>query len=69
LIKAIYKELHNAKPLLLETMVPIPSIDEIEITILKPDLSNVNPKLAVIAQLISIIKFKKLPNPLIFNGN
>jgi hypothetical protein len=50
-------------------MVPIPSIDEIEITILKPDLLNVNPKLAVIAQLISIIKFKKLPNPLIFNGN
>jgi hypothetical protein len=34
---------------MLETLVPTPSTDEIEITILEPDPSNINPKLAVIA--------------------
>ena len=54
---------------MLETLVPTPSINKIEITILKPDLSNANPELVIVAQPISIIKSKKLPNPLIFDGN
>jgi hypothetical protein len=53
----------------LKTLVPTPSINEIEIIILEPDLLNINTKLVIIAQLISIMKSKKLPNPLIFNGN
>ena len=69
MIEAIYKELYNAKLLVLKTLVPIPSTDEIKITILEPDLSNANPKLAIVAQPVSITKFKKLSNPLIFNGN
>jgi hypothetical protein len=69
LIKAIYKELHNAKLLVLETLVPTPSIDKIKITILESDLLNINLKLVIVAQPISIIKSKKLPNPLIFNRN
>ena len=75
MIEAIYKELYNAKLLILETPVPTPSIDEIEITILKYDPLNTNPKPAIVAQPVSIIslipitKSKKLPNPLIFNKN
>jgi hypothetical protein len=53
----------------LKTLVPTPSIDEIEITILEPDLLNMNTKAAIVAQPVSIVKFKKLPNPLIFNRN
>jgi hypothetical protein len=34
---------------MLETLVSTPSIDKIEITILKPDPSNANPKLAIVA--------------------
>ena len=48
-IEAIHKELYNTKVLALKTPVPIPSIDEIEITISKPDPLNANPKLAIIA--------------------
>ena len=50
-------------------------MDEIEIIISKPGLLNINPKPAIVTQsisiinLISIIKFKKLPNPLMFNRN
>ena len=69
MIKAICKELYNAKLLILETLVPTPSIDKIKITILEPDLLNANPKLAIVAQFVSIVKFKKLPNPLMFDGN
>ena len=47
-IKAIYKELYNAKVLVLETPVPIPSIDEIKITISKPSPLNINPKLVIV---------------------
>ena len=71
----IYKELYNAKLLILETPVPIPSVNEIEITILEPDPSNAKPEPVMVAQpvsiisLIPIIKSKKLPNPPIFNGN
>ena len=60
---------------MLKTLVPTPSIDKIKITISKPDLLNINPKLARVPQfisiinLITIIKSKKLPNPLIFNKN
>ena len=48
LIKVIYKELYNAKVLALETLGPIPSIDEIEITIFKPSPLNTNPKSAIV---------------------
>jgi hypothetical protein len=50
-------------------------MDKIEIIISKPGLLNINPKLVIVAQptsiinLIPIIKFKNLPNPLIFNRN
>ena len=60
---------------MLKTLVPIPPIDEIKIIIFKPNLLNINPKPAIVTQfifiinLIPIIKFKKLPNPLIFNRN
>ena len=69
------RELFNTKVLILKTPVPIPFIDKIKITISKPSLLNTNPKLAIIAQPMSIInsipiiKFKKLPDPLIFNKN
>jgi hypothetical protein len=59
----------------LETLIPIPSINKIEITMFKPSLLNINPKPAIVTQFIFIInqvpitKSKKLPNPLIFNGN
>ena len=75
MIKVIYKKLHNAKLLILETLVPTPSINKIEITILEPDPLNANSKPAIVAQpisiinLIPIIKSKKLPNPPIFNKN
>ena len=75
MVEAIYKELYNAKVLILETPVPTPSIDEIEIIILEPDLLNINPKLVIVAQpvfiinLTPIIKSKKLPNSLIFDKN
>ena len=60
---------------MLETLVPTPSINKIEITVSKPGLLNTNPKPATVTQPIFIInqvpitKSKKLPNPLIFNGN
>ena len=50
-------------------------MDEIEVTISEPGLLNINPKLVIVTQpmfminLIPIIKFKKFPNPLIFDGN
>ena len=69
MIKAICKELYNAKLLALETPVPTPSVDEIEIIILEPNLLNINPKPAIVAQLVSIAKFEKLSNPLIFDKN
>jgi hypothetical protein len=75
LIKAIYKELYNTKILILKTLILIPSINKIKITIFKPNLLNINPKPAIVAQLVSIInliliiKFKKLPDLLIFNKN
>ena len=47
-IEAIYKELYNAKVLILETPVPTPSIDKIEITIFKPNPLNTNPELAMV---------------------
>ena len=75
MIKVIYKELHNAKLFALETPVPIPSADEIKITILKYNPLNTNPKLAIVAQPVSIIssipiiKSEKLPNHLMFDKN
>jgi hypothetical protein len=33
---------------MLETLVLIPSVNKIEITILKPDLLNANPKLVIV---------------------
>ena len=48
-IEAIYKELYNAKLLVLKTPVPIPSVDKIKITILEPNPSNANPKPAIVA--------------------
>ena len=60
---------------MLETLIPTPSIDEIEITIFKPGLLNTNPKPVIITYFISItnliliIKSKKLPDPLIFDKN
>jgi hypothetical protein len=60
---------------MLETLVLTPSINKIEITISKPSLLNINPKLAIVTQPMSIInqipiiKSEKLPNPLIFNRN
>ena len=60
---------------MLKTLVPTPSIDEIEITISEPGPLNINIKLAMVTQpvciinQIPIIKSKKLPNPLILNGN
>ena len=54
---------------MLETPVPTPFVDKIEITISKPDPLNVNPKPAVVAQFMHIAKSKKLPNPLIFDRN
>jgi hypothetical protein len=59
----------------LETLVPTPSIDEIEIIMSKSSLLNTNPKPAIVTQLMSIInqvpimKSKKLPDPLIFDKN
>ena len=44
----IYKELYNAKVLVLKTLVLIPSIDKIEITVSKPSLLNTNFKLAIV---------------------
>jgi hypothetical protein len=75
LIKVIYKELYDAKVFVLETLIPIPSIDKIKIIISKLSLLNTNPKPAIVTQpvsiinLIPIIKSKKLPNPLIFDRN
>ena len=60
---------------MLETLIPTPSIDKIEITIFKPSPSNTNPKPVMVTQpvfttnLIPIMKSEKLPNPLIFDGN
>ena len=48
MIEVIYKELYDAKLLILETLVLIPSVDKIKITILKPNLLNAKPKLAII---------------------
>ena len=45
----MHKELYNAKVLILKTLVPTPSTEEIKITIFKPDLLNINPKLVIIA--------------------
>ena len=69
MIEAICKKLHNTKLLALETPVPTPSIDKIEITILEPDPLNINPKPAMVTQPVFITKFKKLPDPLMFDGN
>ena len=46
---SIYKELYNAKVLILETLVLIPSINEIKITISKPNPLNANSKLVIVA--------------------
>ena len=48
LIEAIRKELYNAKVLALETLVPTPSIDKIEITVSMPNLLNINPELVIV---------------------
>ena len=75
MIEVIYKELYNAKVLILETLIPTPSMDKIEITISKPGLLNTNPKPVMVMQSVSmtnptpIIKSEKLPDPLIFNKN
>jgi hypothetical protein len=59
----------------LKTLILTPPIDEIEITMSKPNLLNINPKPVTVTQsiftvnLISITKFKKLPDPPIFNRN
>ena len=72
----LYKELYDTKVLVLKILVLIPFTDnKIKITIFKLNLLNINPKLVIIflfifiINLIPIIKFKKLPNPLIFNKN
>jgi len=44
----IRKELYNLKALILETLIIIP-INEIKITIYKPGLLNINPKLVIVA--------------------
>ena len=50
-------------------------MDEIEITVSKPGLSNTNPKPVTVTQPVSmtnltlIMKSKKLPNPLMFDKN
>ena len=60
---------------MLETPIPTPSMDEIEITVSKPGPLNTNPELVIVTQPVSIInlvpimKSEKLPNPLIFNKN
>ena len=69
MIEVICKELYNTKLLVLETPVPIPSADKIKITILELNLLNTNPELVIVAQPVFITKSKKLPNPLIFDGN
>ena len=43
-----YKELYNAKVLVLETLVLIPFINKIKITMFKPNPLNKNPKLAIV---------------------
>jgi len=45
---AIREELYNLKALILETLIVTP-INKIKITIYKPDLLNINPKLVIIA--------------------
>ena len=47
--KGITQEFYNTKLLVLKTLVPIPPVDKIEITILKPNPLNTNPKLAIVA--------------------
>ena len=76
MIEAICKKkLYNIKVLILKTPIPTPPVDEIEITVSKPGLSNINSKLVTVTQsvsmtnLIFIIKSKKLPDPLMFNRN
>ena len=70
----IRKELRNLKALTLETLIVTPT-NEIKITISKPSLTDINPKLVIVAQPIPVIslvpttKLEKLPNPLIFNRN
>jgi hypothetical protein len=44
----LYKELYNAKVFILETLVLIPSINKIEITVFKPSLLNINPKPVIV---------------------
>ena len=74
-IEAIRKELYDAKVLALETPVPTPSIDEIEITVSEPGPSNTNPESATVTQPVSttnqvpIAKSEKLPDPPMFDGN
>jgi hypothetical protein len=48
LIKVIYKELYNTKVLILKTLIPIPFINKIKITIFKLSLLNINPKLVIV---------------------
>ena len=45
----MYKELYNAKVLALEILVLTPFINEIKITIFKPNLLNLNFKLVIVA--------------------
>jgi len=65
LINIIREELHNVRALTLETLILIPTADEIKITVFKPSPLNVNPKLVMVTQPVA--KSKKLFNPLIFN--
>ena len=51
----IYKELYNAEVLILKSLVLMPLIDEIKITISKPSPLNINPKLVIVTQPVSII--------------
>ena len=55
MIEVIHKELYNAKVLILETLIPTPSMDKIKITIFKPNLIITNPKLVIVTQSVSII--------------
>ena len=47
-METLYKELYNVKTLILETLIVIP-INKIKITIYKPSLLNINPKLVTVA--------------------
>jgi len=46
-MEVLYKELHNVKALLLETLITIP-INKIKITVSKPDPLNANTELVIV---------------------